>query len=74
MSGTYVNSAAKFGAPSFGCLIVIMSEYEPTVLIVSLKDSPFATEDEPGSEKPITSPPSLNMAASNENLVLVLGS
>jgi hypothetical protein len=42
--------------------------------MVSATLSPFAAELEFGSEKPSTLPPSLSIAASKLNLVLVLGS
>ena len=44
------------------------------MLIVSLSVSPFAVEDEPGSEKPTTLPPRRIIAVENDRLVRVDGS
>ena len=64
----------ELAEPSFGCLIAIISVYIETIFIVSARVSPFEAELEFGSEKPSIFPPSLIIAASKLNLVLVLGS
>ena len=74
MNGTLVYLIASAAAPATGCRITIMSTYPDTTLIVSANDSPLATDEEFGSEKPIISPPKRFIAASKLNLVLVDGS
>ena len=74
ITGTLENLLATLAAPSFGCLIAIMSVYIDTIFIVSARVSPLDAEVEFGSEKPKILPPSLIIAASKLNLVLVLGS
>ena len=72
--GTSDFKDATSGAPSFGCLIAIISLYPPTIFTVSATLSPFDAELDDASENPITFPPSSIIAASKLSLVLVLGS
>ena len=64
--------ARKSPAPSFGCLITMMSTFiDRMLLTVSIRDSPFLTEDW-AAEKLMMSADSLFSASSKESLVRVL--
>ena len=61
-------------APSLGWRIAQISAKQEITRIVSETLSPLEAEDELASEKPMTLPPRLIIAASKLRRVLVLGS